>query len=84
MLLSKMRIGCLSLLCIAAETVSVHAADLSLAWPSKPVRIVNPYTAGGGVDVVGRAIAQQLNEAWGQPVIIDNRPGAGTTIGRMC
>ena len=81
MSLSKMKMSCLLMLCIAAEIVSVHAADPSPAWPSKPVRIVNPYTAGGGVDVVGRAIAQQLNEAWGQPVIIDNRPGAGTTIG---
>ena len=51
------------------------------AWPDKPVRIVNPYTAGGGVDVVGRAIANQLSETWGQPVITDNRPGAGTTVG---
>ena len=55
-----------------------HAAD---NWPAKPVRVVNPFTAGGGVDVVGRAITQQLTELWGQPVIVDNRPGAGTTIG---
>jgi len=61
----------------AGALLCAHAA----AWPDKPVRIVNPYTPGGGVDVVGRAIAQQLNEIWGQPVIIDNRPGAGTTIG---
>ena len=57
--------------------ICAHAA----AWPDKPVRIVNPYTPGGGVDVVGRAIAQHLCEMWGQPVITDNRPGAGTTIG---
>jgi tripartite-type tricarboxylate transporter receptor subunit TctC len=56
---------------------AAHAA----AWPDKPVRVVNPYTAGGGVDVVGRAIAQQLSELWGQPVVTDNRPGAGTTMG---
>ena len=62
----------------------LHCAALTQAaepWPSKPVRLVNPYTAGGGVDVVGRAIAQQLAETWGQPVVTDNRPGAGTTIG---
>jgi tripartite-type tricarboxylate transporter receptor subunit TctC len=59
-------------------SMATHAAA---PWPTKPVRIVNPYTAGGGVDVVGRAIAQQLSEAWGQPVVTDNRPGAGTTIG---
>ncbi len=51
------------------------------AWPARPVRLVNPFTPGGGVDIVGRAIAQQLTEVWGQPVIVDNRPGAGTTIG---
>ena len=51
------------------------------AWPTKSVRMVNPFTPGGGVDIVGRAIAQQLHELWGQPVIVDNRPGAGTTIG---
>ena len=62
----------------ACITVCAGAAD---TWPAKPVRIVNPYTPGGGVDVVGRAIAQQLGETWAQPVIIDNRPGAGTTIG---
>jgi tripartite-type tricarboxylate transporter receptor subunit TctC len=50
-------------------------------WPSKPVRIVNPFTPGGAVDTVARALAQQLNEAWNQSVIVDNRPGAGTTIG---
>lgn len=51
------------------------------AWPERPVRLVNPFTPGGGVDVVGRAIAQQLSDMWGQPVITDNRPGAGTTLG---
>ncbi|HTE16685.1 MAG TPA: tripartite tricarboxylate transporter substrate binding protein [Burkholderiales bacterium] len=62
---------------VVGTLLCAHAA----AWPDKPVRIVNPYTPGGGVDVVGRAIAHQLNEVWGQPVIVDNRPGAGTTIG---
>ena len=67
-----------ALLCCSLIKTATLATE---PWPAKPVRIVNPYTPGGGVDVVGRAIAQQLNEAWGQPVIIDNRPGAGTTIG---
>ncbi len=61
--------------------VGAGAALAAERWPVKPVRVVNPFTAGGGVDVVGRAITQQLTELWGQPVIIDNRPGAGTTIG---
>ena len=70
---------------IAATAAVVLAATplqaQVIAWPQKPVRVVNPYTAGGGVDVVGRAIAQQLSEMWGQPVVTDNRPGAGTTVG---
>lgn len=61
-----------------AGSTAAHAAT---NWPVKPVRMVNPYTAGGGVDVVGRTIANQLSEMWGQPVVTDNRPGAGTTIG---
>ena len=50
-------------------------------FPSRPVRLVNPYTPGGSVDLVGRALAAGLSEIWGQQVIVDNRPGAGTTIG---
>ncbi len=54
------------------------AAD---TYPSKPIRIIVPFTPGGSNDLVGRVLAQKFNEAWGQPVIIDNRPGAGSTIG---
>jgi tripartite-type tricarboxylate transporter receptor subunit TctC len=63
---------------------------LALAWattaaaqnyPDRPVKVIVPYTAGGGTDTVGRAISQRLAEKWGQPVVIENRPGAGTTIG---
>src|ERR1044072_7371547 len=50
-------------------------------FPNRPVRMVNPYTPGGSVDLVGRALAAGLAEAWGQQVIVDNRPGAGTLIG---
>ena len=51
------------------------------AWPSRPVRIVVPYTTGGGIDVVARLLGQKLGEAWGQPVVIENRPGAGASLG---
>jgi tripartite-type tricarboxylate transporter receptor subunit TctC len=53
----------------------------AVRYPTKPIRVINPFTAGGSVDIVARVVAQKLNEAWGQPAIVDNRPGAGATIG---
>ncbi len=50
-------------------------------WPSRAVRLVVPYPAGGGVDVLARALAQKLQDKWGQPVTVDNRPGANTLVG---
>jgi tripartite-type tricarboxylate transporter receptor subunit TctC len=50
-------------------------------YPDRAVKVVVPYTPGGGTDVVARAISQRLSAKWGQPVIVDNRPGAGTAIG---
>lgn len=50
-------------------------------FPNRPVRMINPYTPGGSVDLVGRALAAGLSEIWGHQVIVDNRPGAGTLIG---
>lgn len=75
-------------------TVRVVAATLTLsAWatapavqaqadfPNRPVRLVNPYAPGGSVDLVSRSVAMGVTEIWKQQVIVDNRPGAGTTIG---
>jgi tripartite-type tricarboxylate transporter receptor subunit TctC len=50
-------------------------------YPVKPVRFVVVYPPGGGIDILARAIGQKLADAWGFPFIVDNRPGAGTTIG---
>ena len=50
-------------------------------FPTRPVRMINPYTPGGSVDLVARALAGGLSEFWSQQVIVDNRPGAGTQIG---
>ncbi len=51
------------------------------AFPSKPVKIIVPFTAGGGTDVVARLLAQKLQDAWGQTVIVENKAGAGGNIG---
>jgi tripartite-type tricarboxylate transporter receptor subunit TctC len=62
-------------------TASLAAPALVQQFPSKPVRIVVPYTPGGGADTTARLIAPKLQDALGQTVVIDNKPGAGGTIG---
>ena len=51
------------------------------AWPSRPLRIIVPFGLGGSADVAARFLAEPLQQAFGQPVVIENRPGAGATIG---
>lgn len=51
------------------------------AYPDRPVRIILPYAAGGGADVLTRVLAESLSKIWKQSVVVDNRPGAGATIG---
>ena len=69
---------------IAMSVAVAIAPGLSHAqqsFPSKPIRFIVPFTAGGGTDVIARMIAQKMSESWGQPVVIENRTGAGGTIG---
>lgn len=66
------------LLAAAAPAVLAQSAA---NYPDKPVRLVVPFSAGGALDVVGRLLGQKLTDAWGRPVVIDNRVGAGGNIG---
>ncbi len=58
-----------------------HAVAQSSSFPEKPVRIVVPFTPGGSNDVIARVVGQKLAQYWAQPVVVDNRPGAGGNIG---
>jgi len=55
-------------------------AALAQQYPSKPIRIVVPYTAGGPADLLVRGLGQKLNDAWGQQVVVENKPGANEII----
>ena len=66
---------------VAASITPALAAESANDYPSKPIRLVVPFTPGGSTDILARVIGQKLTEAWGKQVVIDNRPGAGGNIG---
>ena len=68
-------------LCACAGIVMTSGAAQAETYPSRPIRIVVPFPPGGGVDLVARVIGQQLTAQMGQPVIIENKPGASANIG---
>jgi len=63
---------------LAALAPAIAAAQ---GWPAKPVHIINPFTAGGPIDLLARAVGQKMSEAWSQPVVVETRAGAAGTIG---
>jgi tripartite-type tricarboxylate transporter receptor subunit TctC len=66
---------------VAAFFVAAGGAAHAQPFPSKPVRLISPYGAGGANDIVCRVIADKLAESLGQPVLVDNKPGAGSMVG---
>jgi len=74
-----MTIGCLAAALMLALTLETSIA--AQGYPIKPIRFVVPYAPGGNTDILARLLGQKLSEAWGQQVIIDNRPGAAGTVG---
>ena len=69
------------LLIIIAGILLCAGRTMAQDYPAKPIRFIIPLAPGGGGDILARSIAQKLNEKWGQPVIVDNRPGGGGVIG---
>lgn len=77
-MMKRRRLGVAMMLVWAPLLASAQGLD---TWPTRPVRLIVPFSAGGATDTVARILAQQLTQVWGQPVVVDNKPGAGTVIG---
>ena len=71
----------LAALLLMTPAAHAQAPNPAQAWPSKPVKIVVPFPAGGTSDVLARLFGQKMSETWGQPVVVDNKPGSNGNLG---
>eukprot|EP01031_Cornospumella_fuschlensis_P025767 gene25767-biopygen21805 len=74
----RMAVASLSLALLGAGTAQAQAQT---AYPSQPIKFIVPYPAGGATDVLARMVAQKMQDSWQQTVVVENKPGAGGTIG---
>src|SRR4051812_23320168 len=75
------RRGIAALLALFAFLPALAHGQDAASYPSKAIHIIVPFTAGSATDIAARLVGERLNNAWGQAVLIENRPGAGGTIG---
>jgi tripartite-type tricarboxylate transporter receptor subunit TctC len=75
------RFGLIGILFTALISACMHQALAQASYPNKPIRFIVPYPSGGGADIVARLIAQKMTQSMGQPLLVENKPGASTVIG---
>jgi tripartite-type tricarboxylate transporter receptor subunit TctC len=71
----------MTLAILSLATSGVRAADAAANYPNRPIRFIAPFVAGGPSDLMARLLGQKLSEAWGQPVVVDNRGSAAGIVG---
>jgi len=71
----------LAALCLGVLSLTFASASTAQTFLERPVQIITPYAAGGGLDILTRTLAQKLSALWGKQVLVDNKPGAGSTLG---
>jgi len=81
MVISRRKVAVVCALAASAAALVAQGQARAQEWPQHTIRVIVPFGAGGGADIIGRIIAQSLQEKLGQPVVVENRPGAGGTLG---